>query len=151
MFTTLVGTNTGDTEHRTLFERLCAITRERGFVSPDTAVPIRPDGPLEGWSLEQRGTRDQAADFVLAVNAPSCAGRLPGVPCLQDDLWATHRCGRVGVHIRFVPRGPARCLGGESSGLSRRVIQRIPGWPSAEKMNRCDDVARCTAGERPNT
>lgn len=75
MFATLVGTNTRGTEHAALLDRLCGIANDRGFVAPDSLIRIQPDGPVQDWSLEQRGPRNEAADFLLAVTAP----RVPGI------------------------------------------------------------------------
>ena len=83
MFASLVGTDRGDTEHRTLFERLCTLAVERGFAQAEITVPIQPDGPLEGWSLEQRGPRHDRADFFLCVTAPRVPGISPIYPVFK--------------------------------------------------------------------
>ncbi len=71
MYATLVGTDTGDTRHRALFERLCAIAAKRGFVAPDASLPVAPDQTsIRGWSLELRGPADGDAQFLLSVTAP---------------------------------------------------------------------------------
>jgi hypothetical protein len=31
---------------------------------------VQPDGPLDDWSLEQKGPIDMKADFILAVTEP---------------------------------------------------------------------------------
>lgn len=77
MFATLVGANTSR-EIGQLFDRLCAVATLRGFVEPDTTLPVRPDQiPLNGWSLELRGPRHLRADFFLAVTAPKVPSMSP--------------------------------------------------------------------------
>ncbi|MDO9288248.1 MAG: hypothetical protein Q7T83_05610 [Thermodesulfovibrionales bacterium] len=75
MFATLVGTNTGSSKHRTIFDKLYNVAIEHGFIPPDTPIHVQPDGPLNGWSLEQKGHIDMQADFILAVTEP----RVPGI------------------------------------------------------------------------
>ncbi|MCX5814113.1 MAG: hypothetical protein NT178_16455 [Proteobacteria bacterium] len=58
-----------------IFDRLNGIAIEHGFVPPDKPMQVQPDGPLDGWSLEQKGPIDKKADFILAVTAP----RVPGI------------------------------------------------------------------------
>ncbi len=83
MFATLIGTNTGGTEHRAIFDRLCAIAIEREFVPPDVALRVQADGPLDGWSLEQKGPPNPEADFLLAVTAPRVPGISPIFPVFK--------------------------------------------------------------------
>ena len=83
MFATLIGTNTGGTEHQEVFYRLHAIAIERGFIPSNTAVQIQPDGPLDDWSLEQKGPPDLRAEFFLAVTAPRVPGISPIFPVFQ--------------------------------------------------------------------
>lgn len=83
MFATLIGTNTGKAEHKTLFDQLCAISIERGFAPPEAAVPIQGDGPIQGWMLEQKGPTDRKADFFLAVTAPRVPGMSPIFPVFK--------------------------------------------------------------------
>ena len=83
MFATLVGTNSNNTKHASLFKKLCDIAGTQGFTSPDTSMRIQPDGPLEGWTLEQKGPRDQAADFYLAVTAPKVPAISPIFPVFK--------------------------------------------------------------------
>ena len=76
MFATLTGTDTSSAIHQAVFQRLCAAAIARGFLPPDTTLPIRPDQlPLDKWSLELRGPSDGKAAFFLAVTAP----RMPGI------------------------------------------------------------------------
>lgn len=83
MFATLAGTNTGATEHRRLFNRLCVIATERKFVPPDTSLHVQRDQiPLDGWSLEQKGPADKEADFLLAVTAPEVPSISP-IPVMK--------------------------------------------------------------------
>jgi hypothetical protein len=84
MFATLIGTNAGRTEHRALFERLRAIAVDRGFAAPDQDVPVQADGPLAGWTLEQKGPPDRKADFLLAVTAPRVPGMSPIFPVFKS-------------------------------------------------------------------
>jgi len=83
MFATLIGANTGDTGHRKLFDRLNAIAIESGNNPPDAVLRVQPDGPLDGWSLEQKGPHDQSADFLLAVTAPRVPGISPIFPVFK--------------------------------------------------------------------
>jgi len=84
MFATLIGTNTGRAEHQALFDRLHAIAIEQGFEPPDATVPVQADGPLEGWTLEQKGASDLNADFVLAVTSPRVPGTSPIFPVFKN-------------------------------------------------------------------
>jgi hypothetical protein len=84
MFATLIGTNADPTEHRPLFDRLHSIAVARGFATPDADVPIQADGPLEGWTLEQKGPHDRKADFLLAVTAPRVPGMSPIFPVFKS-------------------------------------------------------------------
>lgn len=71
MFATLLGTNRGTDDHRSLCVGLCQIAVARGFAPPDTTLRIQPDQiPLDGWQIEQRGPADAKANFLLAVTAP---------------------------------------------------------------------------------
>lgn len=84
MFASLVGTDHGDTEHRKLFERLCKFAVEQGFAQAEGVVPIRPDGSLDGWSLEQKGPHaKESADFFLSVTAPRVPGISPIYPVFK--------------------------------------------------------------------
>lgn len=83
MFATLVGTDSGNEAHRMLFDRLCAIAIERGYVPPVDTVRVQPDGSLRGWSLEQRGPQGREADFYLAVTAPRVPGISPIFPVVK--------------------------------------------------------------------
>lgn len=83
MFATLVGTDTGDTRHKAVFDQLYQIASERGFLPPHNPVRIRPDGRLDGWSLEQKGPYGDSADFLLAVTAPRIPGMSPIFPVFK--------------------------------------------------------------------
>lgn len=78
MFATLCGSDTGTRRHQEVMEPLGRIAVGRGFVPPDSELPVRADwqwqGSLREWSIEQLGPRNGQADFMLAVTAP----RLPG-------------------------------------------------------------------------
>ncbi|MBI2784637.1 MAG: hypothetical protein HYX64_11355 [Gammaproteobacteria bacterium] len=78
MFATLLGTNRGTEDHRTLCASLSQLAVGKGFAPPDTTLRIRADQtPLDGWKLEQRGPADTNADFLLAVTAPKVPGISP--------------------------------------------------------------------------
>ncbi|MFQ5787973.1 MAG: hypothetical protein ACE5H1_08320 [Thermodesulfobacteriota bacterium] len=83
MFATLIGTNTEKTAYREIFEGLYDIAIGRGYVPPDFPMRVQPDGPLDGWSLEQKGPRDKKADFILAVTAPNVPGISPIFPAFM--------------------------------------------------------------------
>ena len=83
MFATLVGTNSCSSDYRGLFDRLYAHAISRGFVPPDSKMPVRADGPIEGWTLELKGPRDLNADFLLAVTAPRVPGMSPIFPVFK--------------------------------------------------------------------
>ena len=75
-FATLAGTDTPSPIHQPVFERLCAAAVARGFVPPNTALPLRPNQlALGDWSLELLGPSSGRAAFFLAVTAP----RVPGI------------------------------------------------------------------------
>jgi hypothetical protein len=78
MFATLLGTNRGTEDHRTLCASLCQLAVGKGFAPPDTTLRIRADQtPLDGWKVELRGPADANADFLLAVTAPKVPGISP--------------------------------------------------------------------------
>ena len=83
MFATLIGTDTGGAEHRAIFDRLYGIAIGRGFAPPGASRRVQPDGPLDGWSLEQKGPADGEADFLLAVTAPRVPGISPIFPVFK--------------------------------------------------------------------
>ena len=75
MYATLVGTNTGSTQIDSLFHSLSDVAINYGFIPPDTQLRIQRDQiPLDGWTLELKGTADGKADFLLAVTAPKVPG-----------------------------------------------------------------------------
>lgn len=83
MFATLVGANICSSGYRGLFDRLYAHAISRGFVPPDPKMPVRADGPIEGWTLELKGPRGLNADFLLAVTAPRVPGLSPIFPVFK--------------------------------------------------------------------
>jgi hypothetical protein len=83
VFATLVGTNTQSQIYQPVFDSLCAAAIARGFVPPDTELPVRPNQlPLGNWSLDLRGPSDNKAAFLLAVTAPQMPGISP-IPVTQ--------------------------------------------------------------------
>lgn len=126
MFATLIGTNAGRAEHQALFARLYAISTERGFAPPEAAVPVQADGPLEGWTLEQKGPADRKADFFLAVTRSSGAWRFAHLPGLQDHLRAAVRGDRLGLCLRCVAGGSARRLRNQGRRRGGNLLSVIP-------------------------
>jgi len=85
MFATLVGSNSNHAGVHGFVDRLVGLACERGFVGPDSDLPVRGDeqGSLDGWAVEQRGPREGPSDFLLAVTAPRVPGMSPIYPFMQ--------------------------------------------------------------------
>ena len=71
MFATLVGTDTESGRHKTIFDSLIGMAKDRGFIAGSKVLHVEPDQlPIPGWSLALRGPDAGDAEFLLAVTAP---------------------------------------------------------------------------------
>ena len=78
MYATLTGTDRDSKDHTAVFNRLCDIANLAGFSPSEEELRVVPDQmPLNRWTLTLKGPRDEDADFLLAVTAPSAPNISP--------------------------------------------------------------------------